>query len=414
MEPSATTSAGEPVACTERIGAVDVIRGFALFGVLWMNLFAHGGQIAVPQEVIDALPTAPVDKVVGFITEWVADGKAQCLFSLLFGFGFAVMMERLDARGAKATGIYLRRLTVLLVLGFAHLWLVWWGDILHTYAMMGFVLVLTRRWPGWLLLTLGVMLCVLQSDALRIWALFNVKPGTPPPWVIAFDAGLAERWVVFRGHDYGAYVRALFSSSWKELYGTPIGLAFLAQVIGRFMIGSWVHARGWLQNPDAHAGLFRRAARICLPLGLLLAAVWPATPLLIHNPPQPWKLPLSLTRGLAAPLGQLLLALGYGAMWVLLVRAGRVKWLTGALGAVGQMALTNYLCQSLVYMFVLYGFGLGLLPWTGPTFCLGLAVVVFIPQMIFSVYWLKVFRFGPAEWLWRSATYGRWQPWLRA
>ncbi len=398
----------------ERIAAVDVIRGFALFGVLYMNLFSHAGYIAIPQDVVDRMPTAQVDGVISFFTEWLADGKAQCLFSLLFGFGFAVMMERLSERGANATAIYLRRLTVLLVLGFAHLWLMWWGDILHAYAMMGFALMLTWKWPNWLLLSLGFILCVLEYDALRIWMLYNLPAGQRPPWLALTDAGVALRWNIFRGHDYAAYVHELMRSSWVELYSQIVGGLFLSQILGRFMIGSWIHRHAWLQDIDRHTGLFRRVFYIGLPLGLVAALVPAGLPLVMKAPPPELKLALSLFRNLCLPLGQLLLAFGYGSGLVLLWRAGRLKWLLGALGAVGQMALTNYLCQSLVYFFVLYGFGLGLLPQAGATFCLGLAVVVFAIQMVFSVLWLKAFRFGPAEWLWRSATYGRWQPLVRA
>lgn len=153
------TDTATPIPSSERIGELDIIRGFALFGVMWMNIFDIGGFV-VPEEAVPGLtPYFPVlEKVVGFLSNIFMHGKAQALFSLLFGFGFAIMMDRIDARGGDGTKVYLRRLAILLAVGVAHLALLWIGDILHAYAAMGFLLLLTRRWPGKAVLAAGVRL----------------------------------------------------------------------------------------------------------------------------------------------------------------------------------------------------------------------------------------------------------------
>lgn len=397
-----------PVGARERLFELDVIRGFALFGVLWMNLFEHA-ELAMPPGMIDALPTARIDEVVRFFTVWLAAGKAQALFSFLFGLGFALFLERAEASGSDGMRLYLRRLTVLLLIGVAHMFLLWVGDILNSYALMGFALVLTRRWPGWLLLLLGIAL-TFSTLWLRLLSDFwLVPPGQQPWWAALSEQGAIERYPVFMGHDYIAYVRALARSWWVEIYSNPIGVIYLAWILGRFMIGSWIYRQGWMQDTARHAAGFKRWAAILLPLGLALALVGPMLVQLQVRAEAPWSYGLSV-------LGRsmlIILPLGYAAAIVVLCQRDVWRNRFDGLAAVGRMALTNYLTQSLVFFFVLYGFGLGLLPYAGATFCLGLAVIVFGAQIVFSRWWLARYRFGPAEWLWRSLTYGRRQPMRR-
>src|SRR3712207_5987562 len=108
-----------PTGRGERIGELDIIRGFALFGVLWMNLFAHA-FLVIPPEALKALPTARLDNIVGHLSLRLMSGKAQALFSMLFGFCCAILTERAAARGANATAIYVRRLAILFIVGLAH------------------------------------------------------------------------------------------------------------------------------------------------------------------------------------------------------------------------------------------------------------------------------------------------------
>lgn len=402
------TTAG-PVSARDRIGELDIIRGFALFGVLWVNMFGQTEYIVSADGLVHLWGEA-LDDYVGVFTDWVASGKAQCLFSLLFGFGFAILSERVEARGGDARALYLRRILILLALGWAHLLLLWGGDILHAYAMVGLVLMLTRRWPSWLLLALGVLLCVVANIAALVWIGATTPDGQTPTLFTLMDAGMDRRWDIFLGRDYLAYVRELFVLSGPEFYASAIGYGFLGTILGRFLLGQWIFRRGWLQDTARHAAGFRRALPWLLIPGLVLAGVNPVLDYMEIETPGALGLGLEAVK----ELSQLVLALGYGCGLVVLCQSDGWRRRLGGLGAVGRMALTNYLTQSLVYMFVLNGFGLGWLRYAGPTVCLGLAVVVFALQIAFSVFWLRRFRFGPAEWLWRSATYGRWQPLRRA
>jgi uncharacterized protein len=396
-----------PMARADRIAEIDVVRGVALFGVLWMNLFAHALDITTfPESTLKALPTASIDMVVGFVGHWAVEGKAQALFSMLFGFGFAMLMERSEKRGAKAGSIYMRRLIILQLVGFANIFLFWTGDILHAYAAVGFLLLLlqVRRWPGWSLLALGIPLAIFGEAAFEIYGAWVTPQGEQPYWVLAWDAGAARRWIIFQGSSYAAYVVELSRAIW-EIYGNPFGAAYLGWILGRFLIGSWIFRQGWLQNCAAYARGFRRWAMLLIPAGLFLACVAPVLNFMrIEFSPAIQAL-VSVNNRLA----MLILALGYGAGVVTLCQNNAWRRRLSGFGAVGQMALTNYLMQGLVYFFVLYGFGLGWLPYAGATFCLVLAAVVFAAQIWFSRWWLARYRFGPMEWLWRSGAYGCWQ-----
>lgn len=370
-----------------------------------MNLVVHA-DLAIPSKVIAALPTAALDKWIQPIGAWLVEGKAQCLFSILFGFGFAILSQRAEARGLDARALYLRRLLILLAIGVVDMALLWMGDILHAYALMGLLLMLTRRWPGRLLLGAGLVLALCATPAVTAWYVVSTPAGQAPPVFALLDAGMTRRWVVFQGHDYVAFVRELVRSWGPEFYFSLTGVSFLATILGRFLIGSWIFRQGWLQDTERHAALFRRAAPWLLGFGLVSAAVMPVLGMLEVRLPRPIR-PFT---SLLAETAQLVLALGYAAGLVVLFRRPAWRRALSGLGAVGQMALTNYLIQSLVYVFVLYGFGLGWLKFAGPTFCLIVALVVFGLQILFSRWWLARYRFGPMEWAWRSATYGVRQP----
>lgn len=392
-------SAAAPVPSVQRIAAIDMVRGLALFGVLLINLLWHA-DIAIPGRVLARLPTADIDAWLGPVLRWLWEGKAQCLFSLLFGFGFAVMIDRLEKRGAAAARLYMRRLLVLLALGFAHLMFVWYGDILHAYALAGFGLLLLRRAPTRVLVGLGLLLSVFSPLAADLW--LAVNPALDERLAEADRVGRAARWTIWQGADYGRFVAQMIQANWREYLTTPLFPALVATALGRFLLGAAIFRAGWLAEPEHARALARRHLAWLLPLGLVLAGVspvvetlgWPASD-------AQWGL-----IGVIDQIGQLVLALAWAAAAVWLARGGFER----GLAAVGRMALSNYLMQSLVYLYVLYGFGLGWLKYDGATFALSLALAVFALQIGFSLWWLARFRFGPAEWVWRSLTYGRAPP----
>lgn len=397
----------DAAAAGERLDHVDAIRGLALFGVLLVNLVVHA-EIVLSQAQVDAFPWQRADAVVGFLVDVLWEGKAQALFSMLFGFGFALMMGRMQRRGAGFDAIYLRRLLLLAVVGWLHLYLVFMGDILHLYATMGLLLLLVRGWPTRRLLVVGLLLSLCAWPLFYAWIAASAPPGGEPPLMQAWEAGRERRAVIFLGADYGAYVAELWRANRDEYLATAMGPAYAAYVFGRFLLGYWVARKGWLADPAAHAALLARALPWSLGIGLALSLAGFGAQRLLDE-----SSPLRLPAEFAIEASKLLLAAGYALLVLRACRAARAGMITRALAAVGRMALTNYLAHSLVYLFVLYGFGLALLTLAGPTFCLALALVVFALQMAASRWWLANWRYGPAEYLWRWATYGR-RPEIRA
>lgn len=399
-----TTATIGPVV-DDRSAELDVIRGFALFGVMLINLYGHY-DFAIPAEVLAGLATAPVDRPLGLAFDVLMSGKAQALFSMLFGFGFAMFLSRAEARGADGTKLYLRRLLILLVIGFVHVLAVFFGDILHVYALTAFVLILFRRAPDRLLLACGLAFSLLAGLIMILQlAWVEAATGATPPLLLAFEAGLERRWVVFLAGDYPAYVAELVRSMGTEWLLSILAWSYMGTILGRFLIGSWLFRKDWLLRPAAHAAGFRTWAPRLIIGGLALSLADVA----IGASGVELSLAGEVGHEILHRAGQLTLALGYGAGLVVLMQGARARRLLAGFGDVGRMALTNYLMQSLVYLFVFYGFGLGLMRYGGALTCLVIAVATFALQIAFSRWWLARFRFGPAEWLWRSATYGQWQ-----
>ncbi len=403
----ATTISGPVV--DDRSPELDVIRGFALFGVMLINLYAHS-EFAIPAEVLNGLATAPIDRPLGWIFDVFMSGKAQALFSMLFGFGFAMFLSRAEARGADGMKLYLRRLFILLVIGFAHVLAMFYGDILHIYALTAFILILFRRASDRLLLVCGLTLSLLAGLFVILnLAWVEASTGATPALTVLLDEGLQRRWVLFMTGDYPAYVVEMLRSLGDEWFLSVLAWGYMGTVLGRFLMGYWLFRKDWMLRPAAHAAGFRRWAPRLIIGGLAFSLADVTIGASGFEPGVTGEVALEILHR----AGQLTLALGYGAGLVVLMQGERGRRLLSGLGDVGRMALTNYLTQSLVYLFVFYGFGLGLMRYGGALTCLGITVVTFALQIAFSRWWLARFRFGPAEWLWRSATYGQWQRFRR-
>lgn len=385
-----------PIGAAERIQEIDIIRGFALFGVLWLNLVAQAYNL-VPAGTFDDLASARLDALVEPIADMFISNKAMALFSLLFGYGFAMIISRLEDRRADAGKIFLRRTSILFLIGIIHIWFVWFGDILHVYALMGFALFLTRNWSDRSLLVVGLFLALFSTGVVEV--VLQYRYDEPFPWWPVFDIGAERHFAVLQGSSYPAYVRELWWASWETMWGVPFYITYCTTALGRFMLGAWIFRQGWLQKTASLRPEFRRWAFILIGGGIILtlasSGIDRFSGALAHS---------------FNPLPQLVLALGYGATIVALCQSESFRSVMKGVAAVGRTALTNYLLQSLMYVFVLYGFGFGLLDVLGATLCFALAVGFFTLQAWASAWWVERFRFGPMEWVWRSLTYGKPQP----
>ena len=394
-----TTGRGQPTDAAQRLGLLDALRGFALAGVLLANLVALSLYAYLPGEQMTALATDRIDRLLNPAIGALVSGKFITLFSLLFGVGFAMQMQRASG-DPVARRRYLRRLGVLFAIGMVHA-VLWWGDVLRYYAVLGLLLLPMYRLPQRWLVAIGAVLVVVPHPLLA--HLFADAGPRLAPQEQAHAAALAA----FSSPDWATMLRGnrAFFEWWL-----PMRWSIPLAVTGCLLIGAALGRSGVLSDPAAHARFWARLL-VALPVGLALAlglmlADYGRLPWLDGWPESGG---MRMLRRMLDHAAALVLGLGYMAGFVWLFGNSRWQRLLRSLAPVGRMALSNYLAQTVIGIGVFYGVGLGLgsrygLVGVGITWLL-----VFAAQMAASRWWLARFRFGPAEWLWRSATYARWQ-----
>ena len=400
-----------PVPGQERIDAIDILRGVAILGILIVNMgLFSGAEDVLAREIWPNAVDGTVERLILFF----AQEKFKALFSFLFGLGLAVQMMRADARRARFLPVFLRRLFVLLAIGTAHFLLLWDGDILHDYALLGFALVLFRhRSPRTLLVWASAFLSVAVLFS-GLTTYYSIKREAPPPlksW-ISYETGHetgaeGQSTEEGDGHIYssGTYAEMIAVRA-RELPRDVSPDTDDAYVMTFFLVGLYAGRRRLAHDVPAHRALFKRVQRWGIVIGLAgnaAFAVWGASDPSLDS--------------VAENLGRLCLLLGAPAMT--LFYASTIALLTqdeawrrrlAPLAAVGRMALTNYLLQSLICTLIFYSYGLALFGKVRPSLGLLLTVGIFLIQVPLSMWWLRRFRFGPVEWLWRSLTYWRCQP----
>lgn len=403
-----------PIGPGDRYEIIDIVRGFALFGVLLANMVLTTQFLALADAQREALPTARIDAAALFLTGTLIDGKFFTIFSMLFGLGFAVQRSRAEQRGVNVLPTSVRRLGILFVIGVLHGMLLWFGDVLHIYALLGFVLLLFRRRSDRTILawSIGILLLVmllrvgdwsLRHHGWDHWMLF----GRELPAEEVFDA--------LRHGSYADVVALNWATHLKDYGEVGLGgniLFWYCDILGKFLFGFVVGRRLILQQAAAHRAMFRRVLPWALVLGLGGSAVMNAE----------WSFGIGrpgseLLRVLLAALHECwVIALSIAYVCGLVLLHGHPRWRPrlGRLAPVGRMALTNYLGHSLCFIGLFYGVGLGLLGEVGTSVCILLSVAIFAAQIALSAWWLARYRFGPVEWLWRSLTYGNRQPFRNA
>jgi uncharacterized protein len=421
MEAFSPAATAAPLAETERAELLDALRGFALFGVCLANLYGGfclwGDPGAVPPA---QLPTAATDWTAAFLIRGLIEGKFYSLFSLLFGIGFAVQLQRASQRGDEQLRSYRRRLWVLLGIGLVHLIFVWPGDILAFYALVGLLLVRLRHLSDRAIFRWALVLLILPVP---LWAIFWLGGGwkaavplTPAaPFYAIGDAitkplGLKSFYDVVANPDLGVFYKSMRAGFFFRA-GDLLFQWRVCKVLAMFLLGLWVGRHQIFRQPAAHRPLLRRVATWGLALGLaanLLNAALEFDPDYFGG-----KAPGLVYAALYA-LGVAPLALGYAATFALVwLRPGGYRALRG-LAPLGRMALSCYLTQSFIAIFLFHGFGLGWVGRLGPTLLWPLALSILTLELLACRWWLRRYQFGPAEWLWRSLSYGQWQPLRRA
>lgn len=400
----------QPVAANERVYSMDVLRGFALFGVFLVNIEAMVGPLTEALVGTDMSLRGP-DLWADAATYVLGQGKFYVLFSLLFGMGFALQRSRAAGRGQRFTPMFLRRLFALLIIGLLHGLFIWSGDILAVYAVLGLVVWVlfgrTRqsRLPKW-----GLFLYLLPVAFAVVMGLLGSLAQLDPAAAQEFEEQIAlqhNEMTQMAADERMAYGNGTYAQI-VEQAGRDLGmiwsyLFFMGwQIAGIFLLGAWFTKSGAMANPGLYPRLFTFMRWVLMTVGLAMMATsaW----ILPANDGTRIDAVFSLANSLGM-VGSLMMAFGYLA-WVLRgLEISRVaRWL-GLLAPVGRMALTNYLLQSIVCTLIFYNHGLGLYEQLPRFWQVPFVMVFFVLQVMFSRFWMKRFNFGPAEWVWRAFTY---------
>lgn len=379
-----------PVQLGERIQILDILRGFAVFGILAVNIVGFSAPAFFPGYVAPAFQTW-FDALSSKLVQFLMEGKFYTIFSFLFGLGFSVQLARAEARGRDIRSFYPRRLWLLFGCGVLHAVLLWTGDILRLYALLGFALLAFRKRSNKTLLAWACFFFVLSFAILTV---FNGQTGGEASGIPGFDIPAMARDAYGSTSYLNVLLFQVFASAASFVY---IGLTQGPSVMGLFLLGLLA---GRLHIFERLSEL-RRPARGVLLGGLAVGLA--ANSLFVFSD-------VSWQKGLGLTLGAPALASAYLAGLSLFSLKKNGSRVLAPLAQVGRMALTNYVLQSLVCSLLFYGFGFGLYEQVSPTALLGMAILIYLIQIPLSGWWLRRFQFGPLEWVWRSLTYGKRQP----
>jgi uncharacterized protein len=387
-----------PVARNERVEVLDVLRGVAIFGINVVNMMLMAWPTTY--RFRGAAWMTPLDETVGAVIRVLFAGKFFTLFSFLFGIGFSVQLARFQARGLPVVPTYLRRVAGLFLLGMLHILLLWWGDVLYYYAVIALFLLLIHKWTPRAILraAVAVLLVAIAMTLVGIATRPAPTPGQPPGG--AQMTRVPDPDVALRVYRTGSYFDTMKMRVTEALETQRrAGPGFAVHVLAMFLFGFYAGRVGLFRNPERDLPILRELFGWGLAIGLLgnLAAPYIGR----KNP--------GVTQVLY-PIVTSALSIGYAAGIALLFR--HVEWQRRLkpVAAVGRMALTNYLLQSLIASLIFYGYGLGYYGHVGPAKGFAICVAIYLVQLPLSTLWLRHFDFGPVDWVLRCITYWRVMP----
>lgn len=393
-----------PIQAKERFVILDALRGFALLGICLANFPEFSLYTFQPAEVTAAMPSAAIDRVVRFVQYLFIDGKFYTIFSILFGIGFSIIIANAERKGADGFKIFYRRMSVLALIGFLHLMLLWSGDILLLYAIAGMLLPLFRRLSDRMLLSVSALFIFvpvliewstgMAQISLSAWA-------SDLQWHYCAKYGITEEnfgvWLRDARSYAGVFqflIQGAFERMWEFLEGHR-----LLKVMGLFLLGGYIGRNRIYAGLACHRKEIGRTGTISLLVGLPLSVVYAWDSVSGH--PFGDTVASLLYAVSVVPMGISYMA---GMAWLFMKYETSGMW--RYIAAPGRMALTNYIGQSLIGILLFYGIGFG---W-GASVGLGttelIACGVFVVELLCSLAWLRYFRYGPLEWIWRMLTYG--------
>ena len=405
---------------SERILTLDTVRGVAVMGILLLNIIAFAMPEAAYMNPRAYGGSQGFDLGVWLGNFILFDGKMRGLFSFLFGASTLLVIEGATAKGDSAARTHYARMVWLLVFGLLHCWLIWWGDILNHYALIGMILFLFRNAPVKRLVGLGIVFLVIHqlmaagalvglefsraglasTDAQAARQAREAIEGFKLGFGVPSDAVIADLVATYRGSWLEIARHRFETAAWSPLTGL---LMFGFETLAYMLFGMAGFRSGMLTGAWERRRYVRWVAigfGVGIPVYAVLAAMMIASDFSMSST-------ILGVLVVAVPVRPLLI-MGWAGLIILLMRPGGA--LTTRIAAAGRMAFTNYLATSLICTTIFYGYGLG---WYGELSRAEVYLVVFAVwalMLIWSKPWLERFAYGPLEWLWRSLARGKPQP----
>ena len=425
----------EPVPADQRLRTLDVVRGAALLGIALMNIVFSGLPMAAYSNPNVWGGNDPLNLGI-LAVQWVLfDGKMRALFSMMFGAGIVLFMQRALERDntVRASDLLMRRLLWLTLFGALHGWLIWAGDILYSYGLFGLLLIPMRNVaPRKLLVTAGVFLVLLslaivgqgfsqrstrnKSMAARALEaqgkpLNKEQQDAKKEWDEAYNRALPSKEKVQEEIDnyrkgYGG-VMTQRAPIMRKFNFVPIYFPGGIDIWALMLIGMALFKLGVLQG-DRPASFYVRLAAAGYGFGIVVNSV-STYGMFTSN----FDIVATIFWNVPYEIGRVAVALGHASLLILFARVASMRWLTDRLAAVGQMAFSNYISHSIIYALVFYAPGLRMFGQLQRYELYYIVLGMWILSLAWSPIWLKHFRFGPLEWCWRSLTYWQRQPMRR-
>ncbi len=404
----------------ERLITLDALRGFAVMGILAMNIVAFGmpewAYVSPAAYGGDTL----ADRVTWLVSFIVFDGKMRGLFSLLFGASMMLIIESAEAKGDSAKSVHFSRMGWLAIFGLAHYFFIWFGDILFLYAAIGSLAFLFRNWEArrlikWALIIYGIGFAIwsLQFGGLQFLQFMAAQPGASPELVKLadeileggeFDTKIAIYLDLFRGGYAGIFAKRL------EEWFTPLTMVLQSgtETLPFMMIGMAAKKNGFITGDWNRADYMRWAKKMIVP-GLIINAALGAW-VIAADYNAVTSLAVLMAWGL---IPRILLTIGYAALLIMLIQRLDGSAFLDRVAAAGRAAFTNYLGTSIVMTTIFYGYGFGMFGSVSRIGLWAFVIGAWVVMLSWSKPWLARFQYGPLEWLWRSLSKRQLQPMRR-
>ncbi|MFC2098030.1 DUF418 domain-containing protein [Bacteroidota bacterium] len=391
-----------PIDAKERIVSLDVLRGFAVLGILIMNIQSFSMIFAAYQNPLAYGDLSGINLLIWKLSHVFADQKFMTIFSILFGAGILLMTQKIEKQGLSSKGLHFRRMMWLIIIGLLHAYFLWHGDILVNYGTIALLVYFFRKKNSRTLTVVGIAFIIIPS------MLYWMSGWSMQYWSTEQITELANQWLP--GQEIIDKEIAAFQGSWWSgvshrssivlMLETSLVFLFGWRILGQMLIGMALYKSGFLSAKLSYKK-YLLTLIICFSIGFTLIITG-----MNKNFNSGWDGEYSRFNGIQYNYwGSILVSIGYISIIMIIVKTKILSGLKNILAPVGRMAFTNYLLQTIICTIIFYGFGFGYFGKLTRAEQIIIVLCIWTFEIILSRIWLRYFKYGPFEWLWRSLSY---------